>query len=636
MEYYSFYTAARDGKPDIILDVLSDLNSQGKETIVREILNHRTRDIRTKEYTTPLIIAAKNGRTEVVKVLLDNFHADTEETGVVHFDGEIQTDVTALWCAAWTSHLDIAKLLVEHGANITRRVYKNCSPVMIAAIDGSVDMLKYLLTHINDMQVAQQNKNTCLSLASSMGHLNVTAYLIEAGADPNNKGDGGKTALHLAVYDYENDLSLAKLLVENGAHMKKNDYGVTPLNTAAALGHIELVDYLKDICGCTRQEKIEVLELLGASFTNRDNYDIAKCYNYFHAAMLERYKDPDDIIEKVPLPKVPAYDNKQECKTLAELKEIESAPLALHMESLAARERILGLDPLVPTLLNNNASMFYDQESYEKCITLWLHSMKHMLKTEETVDINGFVQVYDEMVQSGLAINFELLVEVFQCATFEIKLEKKKISEGCTPSDIDSRQKHYTYNIESCIYLISVMLRVANTKTQKDDMHRVIHNFIQVKPVLENGFTPLHMCCDGTYIRMFRLYNTEVASFPFALLCKTLVICGACANAIDNRKNTPLHILAKSVNRITNIRVLGSEVVHEGLTCLIENGAHVDSSNLDGETPLDVATNEDAKDVIKAYMELRLKCLAARAIKRHEVRYQGVIPPLLQDFVELH
>ena len=49
-----------------------------------------------------------------------------------------------------------------------------------------------------------------------------------------------------------------------------------------------------------------------------------------------------------------------------------------------------------------------------------------------------------------------------------------------------------------------------------------------------------------------------------------------------------------------------------------------------------VATTEEAKGVIWKYMELRLDCLAARAIKGHDVRYRGVIPPSLQNFVELH
>lgn len=37
-----------------------------------------------------------------------------------------------------------------------------------------------------------------------------------------------------------------------------------------------------------------------------------------------------------------AYDNWKECETLERLENIENNPNAIHMESLAIRERILG------------------------------------------------------------------------------------------------------------------------------------------------------------------------------------------------------------------------------------------------------------------------------------------------------
>lgn len=37
--------------------------------------------------STPLIIAARNGHDKVVRLLLDHYRVDTEQTGTVRFDG---------------------------------------------------------------------------------------------------------------------------------------------------------------------------------------------------------------------------------------------------------------------------------------------------------------------------------------------------------------------------------------------------------------------------------------------------------------------------------------------------------------------------------------------------------------------
>ena len=60
-----------------------------------------------EQSTTPLIIAARNGHTNVVTTLLDNFNTDVEAEGVVKFDGHMIEGATALWCAAGAGHQTI-------------------------------------------------------------------------------------------------------------------------------------------------------------------------------------------------------------------------------------------------------------------------------------------------------------------------------------------------------------------------------------------------------------------------------------------------------------------------------------------------------------------------------------------------
>lgn len=49
---------------------------------------------------TPLLIAARNGKDKVVKMLLYKFKPDIEQDGDVKFDGYLIEGATPLWCAA--------------------------------------------------------------------------------------------------------------------------------------------------------------------------------------------------------------------------------------------------------------------------------------------------------------------------------------------------------------------------------------------------------------------------------------------------------------------------------------------------------------------------------------------------------
>ena len=431
------YSAARDGYSAVIFDLLSDMDY--RKTTVQAVLNHHSEE--EFQYITPLIIASKNGHEEVVDVLLKTFHVDTEETGNVNINGQICNDVTALWCAAATGNFGVVKLLVDNRANITHTAFKHSTPVTVSCFMGRLEILNFLLNHISDKTVAQNNVNDCLLMASSRGHCDIVQYVIQEGADLQFEEIGGNTALHKAAYYGQS--SIVQLLVKNGAYMKKNEFNATPLHLAAALGNTEIVEYFISLPECKRLEKIEAFELLGAAFTEYDSYDIAKCYHYFEEAMKERYKDSDKVIEKVLPPPVSAYDNKIECRTLTELERIKSDHKALQMESLAVRERITGLDPLVTaTFLINAGVMFYKERDFERCIALWLQALNLSQKSKRAVSLYRFAQIYTEMLQNGQLV-FETLLEVFVYATNEVQLEMKLISKsGIIPWDA-LPQEHY-------------------------------------------------------------------------------------------------------------------------------------------------------------------------------------------------
>ena len=101
--------------------------------------------------------------------------------------------------------------------------------------------------------------------------------------DPDITANCGATALHFA--SETGYLSVVQALVELGHAdpLKKNNTGLTPLMAAAEHCQIPVFDYLFQKCSnlLSKEEKIDALELLGASFANdKDHHNIELCYEY--------------------------------------------------------------------------------------------------------------------------------------------------------------------------------------------------------------------------------------------------------------------------------------------------------------------------------------------------------------------
>jgi Fem-1 family protein b len=150
-----------------------------------------------------------------------------------------------------------------------------------------------------------------------------------------------------------------------------------------------------------QEEKIEALELLGASYANdKDNYDLSKAYEYLHRTMVMRYSDPNNIIPKPETTPVAAYDNWVECRTLEELEAIQFNPNALQMESLSIRERILGSsNPEVPHPVIFRGAVFADNARFDRCIDLWMHALRlrQINKVSVVKDLLRFAQVREKL-----------------------------------------------------------------------------------------------------------------------------------------------------------------------------------------------------------------------------------------------
>lgn len=88
------------------------------------------------KYLTPLMRASAIGHVERVTDLIEADGVDVNECG--------PRNSTALMFAAGSGHLEVVKVLVEHGARLDMREEGGWTPLMHAQADGCQDVEEFL------------------------------------------------------------------------------------------------------------------------------------------------------------------------------------------------------------------------------------------------------------------------------------------------------------------------------------------------------------------------------------------------------------------------------------------------------------------------------------------------------------
>jgi len=391
------FNAARDGK----LRRLKVFLDHRPRQEVHQLVSAQTNG------ATPLVLSCRNGHKDVVEYLVERCNADVEQPGSVTFDGETIEGAPPLWCAAAAGHTQIVKLLVERGASVNSVTKTNSTPLRAACFDGHYEIVKYLVEHGADIEVANRHGHTCLMIACYKGHLKIAKYLIDAKADVNRKSVKGNTALHDCAES--GSLEIMKLLLANGAKIDVDAYGMTPLLAAAVTGHIHIVEYLiADPDLVSRKEKIDALELLGATFVDKKR-DMLGSYKLWKRAMEDRYIDGELVCPKVVLASpIAAYENTVEVSNLNQLEEIISDPDGMRMQALLVRERILGpAHPDTSYYIRYRGAVYADMGHFERCITLWMYALDMQQKMLEPLSpmtqssLLSFAELFSYMMSEG-------------------------------------------------------------------------------------------------------------------------------------------------------------------------------------------------------------------------------------------
>ena len=321
------YQAARDGAVVVLSNVLQRMSISERNTA----LETKTKD--GDQITTPLIIAARNGNLDSVKTLL-RYKEDIEDRGTMKVDDHVREGCTPLWAAAASGHLDVVKLLIERNADVDARTWRtNSTPLRAAAYIGRLDIVSCLVENGADLNVRNNCEHTPLMIACYNGHMKVVTYLIERGANMDLQDNQGNTALHEALYN--DNIEIAKELVALGVSQLPNIQRLTPLLLASNNCQIDMVEYFIKRPECTKEQRIEGLELLGATIANeRDVYDIDKAFSYMKRGMEERFEKKSCPLLKKQMEPLKVYQNRKESQTLEELVLLEGDGHSIHMEGL--------------------------------------------------------------------------------------------------------------------------------------------------------------------------------------------------------------------------------------------------------------------------------------------------------------
>jgi hypothetical protein len=115
----------------------------------------------------------------------------------IDVDAHPNYDDTALCAAAGRGRLEIVKLLVEAGADVNKRGYREIPPLTRAALarENPLDVAAYLLERGADANARSHEMHaTALMLAALEGRAQVMELLAARGADPSLTDRDGRTA----------------------------------------------------------------------------------------------------------------------------------------------------------------------------------------------------------------------------------------------------------------------------------------------------------------------------------------------------------------------------------------------------------------------------------------------------------
>mmetsp|Transcript_120946 Transcript_120946/g.342140 ORF Transcript_120946/g.342140 Transcript_120946/m.342140 type:complete len:368 (-) Transcript_120946:113-1216(-) len=190
---------------------------------------------------TLLSLAAKYGRVEIARLLIDS-GADVSRREVIHWQGSGMDSRTPLYLAVWAGDADMAHLLLQRGAapdEVSGASGSAVTALEEAAYRGFTEIARHLLDA--GAAIAPRGSEGHLLCRAIQGqHRDIVELLLERGAKADQPTSEGLSPLHVAAM--RNCPDIARLLLEKGAYVSDRDDSTLLAVAASATAHWE--DYV--------------------------------------------------------------------------------------------------------------------------------------------------------------------------------------------------------------------------------------------------------------------------------------------------------------------------------------------------------------------------------------------------------
>lgn len=197
-----------------------------------------------KSQSNNLIQAVENNDIEKVKDILQDSSYPIDETN--------DKGATPLLIATHKNYIEVAKLLIDAGADINQQDHIQDSPYLYAGAQGKTEILKYMIEQAEpNHEVVNRYGGNALIPAAEKGHLdNVKVLLQDGKANIDHQNNYGYTALIEAVALTDGSVIYQQIVQESLAYNAnkelRDNYGKTALDYAKEKGYIEMVELLED------------------------------------------------------------------------------------------------------------------------------------------------------------------------------------------------------------------------------------------------------------------------------------------------------------------------------------------------------------------------------------------------------
>jgi ankyrin repeat protein len=113
--------------------------------------------------------------------------------------GTVGPDGTPLHATAIFGNVEVAKVLLRHGADVNGPSLRSDSPLHVAAMNGHLELMQVLIDHGANVDTQDHRSGeTPLHRTVSAGKFRAAEFLLQAGANPNIRDRSGNTPIWTA------------------------------------------------------------------------------------------------------------------------------------------------------------------------------------------------------------------------------------------------------------------------------------------------------------------------------------------------------------------------------------------------------------------------------------------------------